>query len=373
MNITRRFALLSMTAFGTQLARAGMSRGKVAFHYAAVFDEPKIDWYSRFRYLVTGAVLARDQTRRLLDRGCRLIAYEWSSGFYPRDWVSAEPAWQNTVMGRAREWLLNSQPSAGGAAMPGKTAYWYDFGNADLRTSRAAYLAERLKTNGYSGIFLDTPGFEYLPADAQAAFTTRHPGVDYDRAQAAFFERLRYYMGQDKILFLNQGYRHYELFLPYADFDLTESYFTAASGDSTRFRAWHDPSAPWESIVTPLEQLVIPASRRFPRVQFVHLGYAAGQPEQISRAVRYNYAAAKLWNHDAYLMAADARAEQSDIYFANLGRPLTASYVQEANKGVAWREFEGGIVALNSGSQSVSIMNGRYQLPDFPCGLVFLR
>jgi hypothetical protein len=189
---------------------------------------------------------------------------------------------------------------------------------------------------------------------------------------AAFLEKLRQHLGT-RILFLNQGYRHAELFLPYADYDLTESYFTTAPTDRTKFRVFHDPIAPWESILTPMEQLVIPASRRFPRVRFVHLGYAANPIEQTSRAIRYNYAAAKLWGHDAYLVTADARAERDDIYFTHLGAPLTWSCAYDAGRNVAWREFEGGIVALNSGSQTESILNGRYHLPDPPNGFVFLR
>jgi len=368
--MTRRTALLSVTSLAMPLARAAVP-GSVAFHYAAVFDDAKVDWYTRFRFLVTGGVLARDQSRRLLDRGCGPIAYEWSSAFYPGDWTSAEPSWQSTVRNHPN-WLLNSQPVGGGAAMPGRSAFWYDFGNSDLVVSRAAYLGERVRTSGYSGLFLDTLGFEYLPAEAQHAFMQRHPGIDYHNAQAGFLKKLRSHLGAGT-LFLNQGYRHYEQFLPYADYDLTESYFTAALVDRTRFQVFHDPASPWESIFTPMEKLVIPASRRFPRVRFVHLGYAAGSIEQTSRAIRYNYAAAKLWNHDAYLVTADPRAEQDEVYFAELGRPLTASYVHEKSKNIAWREFEGGIVALNSGSRTESILNGRYRLPDPPSGFVFLR
>ena len=108
-------------------------------------------------------------------------------------------------------------------------------------------------------------------------------------------------------------------------------------------------------------------------MRFVHLGYAAGSVEQTRRAIRYNYAAAKLWNHDAYLLTADPQAEPDEVYFTELGRPLTASYVHEKSKNVAWREFEGGIVAVNSGSRTESILNGRYRLPDPPSGFVFLR
>jgi hypothetical protein len=366
--MTRRAAL--MAAASAALLPAGSSGGKVAFHYSAVFSEAEVGWYTRFEMLVTGGVLSREQSRALQDRGCRLIAYEWCSGFYPGDSSSAEPAWQKIVMSHP-QWLLNSQPLGGGAAMPGRVAFWYDFSNLQLVQARAAYLAERIKANKYSGVFLDTPGFEYVPPIVQQAFAQRAPNVDYNRAQGVFFARLRESLGSD-ILFLNQGYRHAEHFLPHADYDLTESYFTAAGATGTVFKPFHDPAAPWDSILTPMEQLVMPASRRFSSVRFVHLGYAGGSLDQINRAVRYNHAGARLWNHDSYLLASDLRGEQADVYFTTLGKPLTSTYSYAADKSVAWREYEGGVVAINSGPAGASILNGRYQLPDPPNGYIFL-
>ena len=369
--MTRRAALMSTVSAALRPVEAAVGRGKVAFHYSAVFSEAALAWYTRFHTLVTGGVLSREQSLSLQGRGCRLIAYEWCSGFYPSDATSAEPAWQK-LMTSHPEWLLNTQPVGGGAAMPGRVAFWYDFSNPQLVRTRAAYLAGRIKANRYSGIFLDTPGFEYLPPTIQKAFAARAPSLDYNRAQGLFFAKLREFLGSD-ILFLNQGYRHAEHFLPHADYDLTESYFTAAGATGTVFKPFHDSATPWDSILTPMEQLVMPASRRFPRVRFVHLGYAGGSVDQMNRAVRYNHAAAKLWNHDAYLVASDLRGEQADVYFDNLGMPLTPTYSHAADKGIAWREFEGGLVAINSGPTGASILNGRYQLPDPPNGYVFHR
>jgi hypothetical protein len=370
LNITRRAVLLS-TASSILAPAQTSAAGKVAFHYSAIFSEAQLSWYARFKMLVTGGVLSREQSQALQDRGCKLVAYEWASGFYPGDSSSAEPSWQKTVMSHP-EWLLNSQPVGGGAAAPGRTAFWYDFSNLQLVDARAAYLAERIRANRYAGLFLDTPGFEYLPAVIQQAFTQRVPGVDYNQAQGAFFAKLRQYLGSG-IIFLNQGYRHAEHFLPYADYDLTESYFVASTGTGTQLKPFHDPATPWQSILTPMEQLVMPASQKFPRVRFVHLGYAAGTQEQMNRGVRYNFAVAKLWNHDGYLVAPELGGEQGEVYFNTLGKPVTRSYVYEADKRVAWREYEGGVVAINCGPASASILNGRYQLLDPPNGYVFLR
>jgi hypothetical protein len=367
---------LSLLA-GLDLPRRAAGRlfspGLVAFHYGAAFDRLAVEWYTRFAMLVTGGFLSREVSRKLMDRGCNLVAYEWSSAFYPGDAVSADLEWQSQAVKRSSTWLLNTTPLGGGSAMAGRSALWYDFANPELRSARAAHLTARLSASGYSGLFFDTLGFEHLAPELQAVFAARHPGVDYDREQASFLETLRAAVGSDKILFLNQGYRHDESFLPYADFDLTESYFVGASAGETHFRPWYDPADMWHSIFTVIENLVAPASRRFPGVKFVHLGYAAGPEATTRRAISYNYAAARLWNHNAYLVAESPAAEQDQVYFADLGRPLAPTYSHDRGQGVAWREFEGGVVALNSGSQTASILNGRYHLTNPPGGYVFLR
>jgi hypothetical protein len=344
MTLARRDLLL---ALGGPLT-SGQRFGSVAFHYGAVFNPEAVDWYTRFRMLVTGAVLPSSETTKLRRNGTRLIAYEWSSGFYPGDASPISPAWEATVRKNSRAWLLSPDPVEGGSAEHGHTALWYDFGEPAFIAGRADYYANVLKTSGYDGVFFDTAGFEHLPTVMQAAFQKRHPDADYNQCQGAFFGALRQRIGSSKVIFLNQGYRHADEMLPFADFDLTESYFTAIDGDSTRFRKWHDPQLPWESIRTPMEQLVMPAARKFPHVRFVHANYAGGGPALARRAARYSWACAKLWDHQAYLIAPGAYSnERDEIYFTETGAPKTDGY-QEAG-GVVQREFEKGVVELKSG------------------------
>ncbi len=350
----------------------GQSRGAVAFHYEAVFPPDAAEWYTRFRTLVTGAVLPEAQTARLRKRATRLIAYEWSSGFYPGDAVSIAAGWESTVRRNAGKWLLSAEPAGGAAAAPGRTALWYDFGDAGLREARADYLESVLRKSGYDGLFFDTPGFENVPAPLKAAFEQRHPGIDYNHAQGQFFGVLKKRIGESKLIFLNQGYRHAEHMLPHADLDLSESYFTAVDGASMRFRAWNDPAALWESIRTPMEQLIMPAARRFPKVRFVHVNYAAGGPAITRRAARYSWACAKLWNHDAYLIAPGAYAgERDDIYFNETGPPQSDGYRESG--GVVWREFEKGVVAVNTATTPSRVPGLGLPLPEGQQGYFFPR
>lgn len=369
MTIARRDFLLGLPA---TLPAASSGRGPVAFHYEAIFSAQAAEWYTRFGLIVTGAVLPPSQIGALRRNKSRLIAYEWSSGFYPGDSVSAPARWQSAVRGNARNWLLSPDPSGGAAAAPGRTALWYDFADPGLAAARAAYLAELLEASGYDGLFFDTPGFEQIPETMQAAFKRRHPKADYNQAQGDFFGLLKKKLGAGKIVFLNQGYRHADAMLPHADMDLTESYFATVDGNSTRFRKWHDSAHPWESIRTPMEQLVIPAARKFPNVRFVHVNYAAGGATLARRAARYSWAAARLFHHDAYLIAPGAYADERDeIYFNDPGKPVSTRYSEAS--GAVWREFENGVVAINSGPGSAVIPGLGLTMPDAPAGYFFPR
>lgn len=320
------------------------SRGTVAFHYAAVFDQQALAWYTRFDVLVVGAILGQDETRRLRSAGpSKLVAYEWSSGFYAGDPVSSPIDWQERV--KANGWGLNVEPATGGAAEGGRGAIWYDYNNPELRRERARNLAGRIDLAGYDGIFLDTLGFEQLPPPMRQAYAKRYPAGDYNKGQGQFLAELRRLLPR-KILFLNQGFRQAALFLPHADFDLTESYMTGADNEGgTRFRPWDDSKLPWEAVKTPLEQLILPAARRYPKVRFVHVNYAAGSAAVIRRAAWYSYACAKLFGHEAYLVAPAAFAlEESDCYFRALGKPLEPTY-RETGRQVT-RRFEGGTVGI---------------------------
>ncbi len=369
MILSRRQWLLGLPSAAVSASDA--PQGRVAFHYEASFPAAELRWYTRFATLVTGGILSPDQTRALRVKGSRLVAYHWSSAFY-----DAEPAierdWQSQVRRRG-QWLLSESPVGGAAAAPGRTAYWYDFGNPELRESRAKHLQLLLDSSGYDGLFFDTIGADQVPASLRAEFQRRWPKLNYNQCQGEFLAALRRLIGPNRIIFTNQGFRDPQSFLPHADMDLTESYFTATTEDNrgTRFRPWHDVGVPWKSIRTPMEQLLAPAAERFPKVRFVHVNYARGSPELVSRAVRYSWAIAKLWGHDSYLMAPGAAAmERDEIYFHHPGVPRGAGPVQQEGP-VVWGSFAGGIVAVNIAKHPVRLKSRNIEVPSGPDGFFF--
>jgi hypothetical protein len=368
--LSRRQALLVAMSLPLD-ASSGKQRGAVAFHYAAAFSPRNLAWYTRFEILVTGAILGLEQSQRLSRTGTKLVAYEWTAGFYPGDDVSSPVSWQKQVESRSKDWLLTSTPIPGGAAEARKTAQWYDFGSAALLEERARMLAGRLAESAYHGFFFDTPGFEHLPPQAQAAFKQRHPDLDYNERVGLFLATLRRALPAGKIIFLNQGYRHAAHLLPHADMDLSESSFTYLDkGGTTRFRPWHDPAKPWESIRTPIYDLVMPAARKFPKVRMVHVNYAAGAPEQIRRAQRYANVCAAILGHQAYLIVPSAPdAEDDPIYFSDLGAP--EDYWREEPSGVVWRRFQRGIAAINGCDRPAAVPSLGLSLPEPLQGYIF--
>lgn len=365
---SRRESLGLLLATGVA-ARSNGSIGP-AFNYQAIFSSEAEAWYTCFPILVTGNILSEKQRRNLRVNGTKLLAYVWIAAYYPGDEVSAPLDWQATVQQRRREWLLNREARGGGAAATGKLADWYDFGNLGFVTELARYLATRLKASGYDGFFFDALGSEHLPEPLANEVRNRYAGLDYNAAQGTLLRELRNHLPPGKLIFTNQGYRHSAAFLPYADLDLSESYFTGADPKTgTFFRKWWDRQVPWSSIKAPMERLVLPAARRYTHVRFVHLNYAT-EERDIQRAIWYSYACAKLFNHDSYLIVPGAEDRERDpVYFADLGKPVSPTYEEGLDDGVVWREYENGIVAINSGPGVGGV--GGLKLADPPRGYIF--
>jgi len=372
MLVTRRQSLAYLASNMAQPASPALPA--VAFHYAAIFSPEALKWYRRFSILVTGGILSPQQTGALKAGGPRLVAYDWSSAFYPGQAVQATAGWQKAVARKGTTWLLNSSPVPGGSADMG-SAYWYDFGAKDLLRARAEDLADAAGRFGYDGFFFDTLGLTQLPPAMQAEFRRRHPAVDYDQMQGEFLGQLRRCLPARSLIFTNQGYRKPDVYLPHADLDLSESYFTYVKSDgSTGFQKWWDRTAPWEAIRTPMMELVMPASRRFPKVKFVHLNYAAGEPATVRRAIHFSFACARLWGHQSYLVVPKAPALEADeIYFKDIGEPADSSFREDRDAGLAWRAYQKAVVALNAGDQAARIPSMGLDLPAPQCGFVFPR
>jgi hypothetical protein len=368
-DLTRRSGLMFLA--GSVLRGDQVRRGRVAFHYEAVFPPVQARWYRRFRILVTGGILSRAETEKLQRDGAHLLAYEWIAGFYPDATYSAAAKWQQSLIQTKSSLTLNSSPLEGGAAMPGKGAFWYDFGNPELILHRASQLSDAIVSSGYAGIFFDTLGWDHLPRSVQARFRQLYPGLDYEAQQGRFLKKLRELLPPQKILFLNQGYRNAAVYLPFADYDLSESLFTYLNGDSTVFRPWRDKHGK-DSVSSILSKNILPASRRFPSVKMVHLNYASANAPTVKRAIRYSYACARLFNHDSYLVCPGSSAlEQDDIYFRDLGAPLKSGYSEDSTGNVVWREFRHGVVAINAGRSAAEIPGLKLVLSDPPRGYLF--
>jgi hypothetical protein len=347
----------------------------VAFDYAAIAPVEDLHFYAKFDLLVTGAILAPNQLRLVHSRATRLVVYQWASAHYVGEGGTADRRWEQSLSSQASSWLLSSRPISGGAADPAKLALWYDFGNPALVAAFVEYIYGLVKTNRYSGVFLDTLGFKSLPSELQLEFHRRHPGMDYDQVQGEFIGQLRKSLGPHAIIFTNQGYRNPHAFLPHSDFDLIENSSTLLKPDgSTKFRPWFKRGCEWESIAIPMTNLVEAASELYPDVKFVHINYVQGDHTSCERAVSYSYACAKLWDHLSFVAPPGVQtALPNNVYFHMLGPATTDSYVEDREAGVAWREFRHGIVAINTSKKPYRIASLGLDLPDPPRGYIFSK
>jgi hypothetical protein len=346
----------------------------VAFNYAAISPIADLQYFAKFDVLVTGAILSAGQLRPLRSGNTQLVVYQWSSAHYPDEGDAAERAWERTLRTHAREWLLSPEPVEGGAAAPGKGALWYDFGDAAMSAAFSEHIRALMEQNAYHGVFLDTLGFYSLPEPLQHEFQKRHPALDYNRCQSEFLSKLRSVLGPEAIVFTNQGYRKPEFFLPHADLDLIENSATLlTSGGATVFRPWFKKGAEWDSIEVPMTNLVVPAGRLYAQARFVHINYVQGDESTCERAAQYSFACAKLWDQLSFAAPPGVqRAIRSSVYFSDLGDPVTPSYEEDREAGVAWRQYQNGVVAINSSKKAYRIAGLDLTLSDPPAGYTFL-
>ncbi len=331
MPVTMRALALLATLLAVSAAHE--RRGAFAFHYRAPLTPAELRWFSRFDLLVTHDPLPRAQVEALHARGTKLLIYEWSVAFYG----SLANEWQRGLLQRHPEALLNRAGLRGGTGSSDADAWYYDPASEEHRVQRARVLARRLDEIGYDGVFLDTTTAESVHGAALVEFTARHPGDDYDHEYARFLANLRRELN-GKLIFTNQGYRRPDDYLPYADWDLTESFILWKEGEP---RPWNDPKDAWSSVYYLFTHLLEPLRARYPRVRFGHLNYGG------AATVPLVVATAKLFGDDAYVAN-----EESPLYFANLGKSRGARVDVD---GGAYRLFERGFVAVNASPRPLRV------------------
>ena len=334
-------------------------RGPFAFHYAPVLSEERLAWYENFDVLVTHDPLPAEQVRRLHAAGTRLLMYEWSVAFYE---TRATP-WQRSLIRNGNGQLLNTEPLTGGVGSAAAPAWYFDPASEQHAVLRSRDIARRLAQYDYDGVFFDTTRFESVHPSAQREYARRHPSTPFDAAFARFLVQLRE-QRPGIVIFTNQGYRSAEYYLPYVDWDLSESLITGPAGGGYRLRAWDDPATPWSSVRFVMNRMIEPLVLRYPRVRFAHLNYADGSHESIAVAV----AAAQIFGGEAFVAAPDLGDEADFSYFRDPGRPLSVR-VDEAGR-FSYRFFENGLIVVAATEGCVVIPNpGARPLRDRATGV----
>jgi hypothetical protein len=279
----------------TLTAAADERRGAVAFHYGPALTPAQLAFFGRFDVLVTHEPLPMTQVEELHRRGTKLALYEWAVAFY----ASRRTQWDQHAP------LLNARPLRGGAGAADADAFYYDPAAPEHASGRARAITERLRGIGYNGIFLDTTTAASVHPAALAEYKRRHPDVPYDEAFAQFLGALR---GELRLILTNQGYRDAAHYLPYVDYDVTESLIVI------RF-CLRD----FDELDAVMQQTILPAAKAYPHVQFIHLNYA---DEANDASIVPVIAIARMYGQEAYVALHDVRLTAIHAaYFVGGGAP----------------------------------------------------
>lgn len=313
-------------------------RGAFALHYGPPLTATELEWYGRFDILVTHDCLPADQVRALRRGGTKLFFYEWSVAFY----ATRAGEWEKSLIGTRSPALLNHTGLRGGVGASDIDAFYFDPTDKEARDMRATLLRERLVSCGYDGVFFDTIRFESVHPDAKAEYSRRHPGQAFDTAFALFLRVLKQRLGE-RMIFTNQGFRDARNYLPFANWDLSESFVTYPCDGRFIVRPWNDPNDPWNSIRFILQQLSEPATRRYTRSRAAHLNYIDAPDRDVIHLV---VATSHLFGAAGYVAGPTVLDEQDNIYFWDPGKPLGPRIDA---KNASYRRFENGVVVVNGG------------------------
>lgn len=351
--------ILLMVAENVRPGRADLfshearSRGSFAVHYEPTLSEEDLQWYSHFDILVTHDPLPRDQVDRLHAAGTKLVLYEWSVAFYE----SRATEWQRSLLRNKRS-LLNYTPLTGGVGSNSSGASYFDPATVEHQFGRAADLRRRIEAVGYDGVFFDTTTAVSVHPQARRTYEQRHPETHYDEAFARFLLQLRQSL-PNAILITNQGYRNAPYYLPYVDWDLTESLITSPDQTglgSQQIRPWTDSADPWNSIEFVMRTDIEPVAARYPHVRFGHLNYINAIDRSSAESIRLVVAISEIFGADGYVQIPAMFGDLGRIYFRNPGKPISKRF-DRADGKVMYRYFENGVIAITSAAEEVKIEN----------------
>jgi hypothetical protein len=267
-------------------ARSDERRGAVAFHYGPALTAQQLEWFGGFDVLVTHDPLPRAQVATLHARGTKLALYEWSVAYYRA--LAPRGSWQ------LRAPVLNAKPLRGGVGASDADAFYYDPAAPGFARARSRALTKKLRTVHYDGVFFDTTTEQSVHPDARAEYRRRHPEVAYDEAFSRFLRELREEW-KGGVILTNQAYRDAEHYLPHVDYDITESLITGPVDGVFRLRARAQIDA-W------MNELILPAARRYPNVRYVHLNYVSAPDRALIDEI---LAIAKEYGQEAYVASPD--------------------------------------------------------------------
>jgi hypothetical protein len=378
-----------------------LAKAEFIFFSNAIIENPErkkqdFAYLKRFRVCLTNgyATFTGSDLAELKAAGCELFLYFWFNGYYERElargdnpnsaYIRRFPEMVSAFreIHRHPEWLLNPNQAlqGAGAAYP---AYFYDYQNPAFRRFYIGFLRDHLAKTGYNGLFFDYIGSWALPEEVKRLWKEKYPSVSYDEAGIRFLKELRRTLPEAR-LFGNQAYRLPAGYYTVLDYDISESHGTSFVWGSethltvqgkgqqkiteTFYRLWDGPAGYRE--ISRERRARATGSRRVRVYDINYLqpryapvtGEATAYREETDRAaIFYSYALAKLT--DAVSYASDWYAPglgRDDLYFVDLGRPVTNSFDEQRDMVVRYFE-KGFVVVTRRAERTVFTPDSRYR------------
>ncbi len=340
-------------------------------------------WVTRFNMVevggVDGILLTPSEIEGLKKAGVRkVVFYDWAPAGYHYPDGGDNPLMRWVYENRYTA-SLNPDgpfPHCQESGYEWCQDFYFDFANPEVIRKKTEFLLGIKRKHGYDGVFFDwASGVFILEPEFQPMlfnFMERHRG-SYLRAVGRFYENLKK-TEKDIFIFTNQGFRNPENVLPWADYDMSESYATDSEymgrvldvegkgpvdvPDTIYYPVSEDYlNGSIEDSIYYLDYLygIWKRARKNGFKTFFYMNYAAPffvktkegkyRPMLPRNAIFYGYCLAKLRNFPSYTeVPFERRLEETDLYFYDLGTPLGEDY--EKIPGGYVRYFTHGFVVV---------------------------
>jgi hypothetical protein len=258
--------------------------------------------------------------------------------------------------------------------------YYYNLGDKKVFDARIDDLIQNMKRTGFNGLFFDWASGGYILEKEYESiyknFRKLNPGKDYFSLVGNFYKKLK---KLDILVVTNQAFRKEKYLLPFVTYDMTESYITTDVNIDRKIqiqgKGWVEkiPTTNYypinknsNSLKDSLYYINLLTNykkkyKKYGFKNFIYLNYLAPNFKKIfdsasvyrmekpKNGIYFSYAMAKLTDNIVYAeVPYNRKLERDDVYFYDLGKPLSKSYGKVSVIDGYIRFYSHGFVLVSS-------------------------